>query len=268
MRALRLAYAFVRRDLLTEASYRANFLFGLAGGLSNILLFFFLSGVVEQAAPGLSRYRGGYFAFVLVGLAVNAFLGEALHGFARRVRQAQLVGTLEAVLAAPVSPAAVILAQSAFPLLGASMRAGLYLVFGAALFGASLDATGIPAAAAALGLGVGSFAALGILSASTTMVLKRGDPLAWVVGLLSTLLSGVYYPVEVLPRELQTLAEFLPTTHVLRALREALLGGDAAALRESLGLLVLFFVVLLPLSLAIFLWAVRRARREGSLTHF
>ena len=267
MSLLRIAWAFLRRDLLTEASYRANFLFGLAGGLFTILMFFFLSGVVEQAAPGLSGYRGGYFAFVLIGLAVNTFMGEALHGFSRRIRQAQLLGTLEAVLATPVSPATVILCQSLFPMLGATARGTLYLVFGAVFLGAELNSDGLPAAALALVLGVGSFAALGILSASATMVLKRGDPVAWVIGALSVLLSGVYYPVEILPRELRFVAQYLPMTHVLRALREALL-GTGAGLRESLGVLSLFFVVLLPGALAIFLWAVRRARHEGSLTHF
>ena len=53
------ARAFVRRDVLTEISYRANFMLGLAGGLFTVLLFFFISQVVESAAPGISQYRGG-----------------------------------------------------------------------------------------------------------------------------------------------------------------------------------------------------------------
>lgn len=268
MRALRLVVAFLRRDLLTEVSYRANFLFGVAGGLFSILVFFFLSQVVEKAAPGLSRYRGGYFAFVLVGLAGNAFLGEALTGFARRVRQAQVLGTLEAILATPISPAAAVLGESAFPLLGATVRAILYLGFGVAVFAARISFTHLPAALLALLLGVATFAALGILSASATMVLKRGDPIAWIIGSLSVLLSGVYYPVEILPKPLQTAADALPLTYVLRALREALLGGAGAPLEHALVVLGALTVVLVPVSLLTFGWAVRRAQREGSLTHF
>jgi ABC-2 type transport system permease protein len=260
--------AFLRRDLLTEISYRANFLFGLAGGLFAILTFFFLSQVVESAAPGLSHYRGGYFPFVLVGLAVTAFLNEALTGFARRVRQAQLLGTLEAVLATPIPPAVAILCQAVHPLFGAALRASLYLLFGAILFGAEMATGNLPAAALALALGVVCFGALGILSASATMVLKRGDPIAWAIGGLSVLLGGVYYPVEVLPPELATVAQALPMTHTLRALREALLGDGGAALMGALATLAIFAAVLVPLSLVTFAWAVRRARREGSLTHF
>ncbi len=260
--------AFLRRDVLTELSYRVNFLLGLAGGLFAILIFFFLSQVVESAAPGLSHYRGGYFPFVLVGLAVMVFLNEALMGFSRRVRQAQLLGTLEAVLATPISPATAIFCQAVQPLLGSALRAGMYLVFGALIFGADMAGGNLPAAALAILLGVAAFGALGIMSASATMVLKRGDPVAWAIGGLSVLLGGVYYPVEVLPLELQALAQILPMTHTLRALREALLGEGGAALLQSLGILAAFAAVLLPLSLAVFGWAVRRARKEGSLTHF
>lgn len=260
--------AFMRRDVLTEISYRANMLLGLAGGLFSVLIFFFLSQVVESAAPGLSQYRGGYFPFVLLGLAVTAFLNEALTGFARRVRQAQLLGTLEAVLATPIPPSAAILCQSVQPQLFAAFRAGMYIVFGALLFGAELAGGNLPAAILAILLGVLSFAALGVLSASATIVLKRGDPVAWAIGGLSILLGGVYYPVEVLPLELQALSEALPMTHTLRALREALLGDGGPALQRSLAVLGGFVAVLVPTALATFGWAVRRARREGSLTHF
>lgn len=266
--ASRRAVAFARRDLLTEASYRANFLFGLSGGLFSILIFFFLSQVVETAAPGLARYRGGYFPFVLIGLAVNAFLGEALGGFSRRVRQAQLLGTLEAVLATPISPGAAVAGEALFPLFGASLRAGLYLAFGVALFGARISTSHLPAALLAFALGVATFAALGILSASATMVLKRGDPVAWALGALSVLLSGVYYPVEILPAPLRALSAALPMTHTLRALREALLGSGGPALSRALWTLAAFAAVLVPLALGTFAWAVRRARRDGSLTHF
>ncbi len=260
--------AFMRRDVLTELSYRANVTLGLLGGLFSVLLFFFLSQMVESAAPGLSHYRGGYFPFVLIGLSVMAFLNEALTGFSKRVRQAQLLGTLEAVLATPISPAAAILCQSVQPLFWAALRASMYLAFGVLLFGAELSGGNLPAAGLAIVLGVLSFAALGILSASATMVFKRGDPVAWAIGGLSILLGGVYYPVEVLPLELQALAEALPMTHTLRALREALLGGGQEALARSLAVLSGFVAVLVPLSLVTFGIAVKKARREGSLTHF
>lgn len=268
MISARWVIAFVRRDVLTEMSYRANFLFGLSGGLFTIMTFFFLARLVEQAAPGLSNYRGGYFAFVLVGLAVTAFLREALGGFAQRVRSAQVLGTLEAVLATPIPPFAAILCESVFPLVGAAFRAALYLGFGALALGPAIAFERLPAAALALLLGVASFAALGILSASATMVLKRGDPIAWAIGGLSILVGGVYYPVEVLPRELQWAAQALPITHTLRALREALLGDGGAPLHEALLTLMIFSAVLVPISLVAFAWAVRRARRDGSLTHF
>jgi ABC-2 type transport system permease protein len=75
--------------------------------------------------------------------------------------------------------------------------------------------------------------------------------------------------VEVLPAPLRSVADLLPLTHALEALRRALLtGADLASLVGPLSRLALFAAVLLPVSLAAFAWAVRRAKDDGSLTHF
>jgi ABC-2 type transport system permease protein len=61
----------------------------------------------------------------------------------------------------------------------------------------------------------------------------------------------------------------IPITHALDAMRMALLEG--LSMREVSGKLLIltgFVVVLLPLSLAIFSWALRRARLEGTLSFY
>ncbi len=113
------------------------------------------------------------------------------------------------------------------------------------------------------------FSSLGILAASFVMVLKRGDPITWLFNVSFTLLGGVYYPVTILPEWMQTLSAFLPVTYGLRAMRLALLQGATwATLFPDLLSLFLFGLLLFPLSLSAFRFAVHRARQDGSLTHF
>lgn len=72
-----------------------------------------------------------------------------------------------------------------------------------------------------------------------------------------------------LPGWLQVISYFLPITYSLRAMRHALLQGySVIELAPDIGILVLFTVVMLPLSLVAFNYTVRRAKAEGSLAHY
>jgi ABC-2 type transport system permease protein len=136
-----------------------------------------------------------------------------------------------------------------------TLRVGLYLLAGALLFGlrlGGLDAAGLALALAALVLAVLAFSGLGILAASFVMLFKRGEPATLLVLNGINLLGGVYFPVEVFAERapwLLPLANLLPLTYALRALRLALLGWTPAALWPDLAALAVFAAVLLPAGL-------------------
>ena len=122
---------------------------------------------------------------------------------------------------------------------------------------------------AGLILSIISFASIGIIAASVIMVIKRGDPVTGFVSGLASLIGGVYYPVEILPSWLQVIANLLPITYALRVMRlTLLLGASWADVAADLLVLALFSVLLLPLSLMLFRYAVERARADGSLAHY
>jgi ABC-2 type transport system permease protein len=101
------------------------------------------------------------------------------------------------------------------------------------------------------------------------MVLKRGDPIAWFFNTLSGLLGGVYYPLDVMPGWMRWLAGWLPITYALQAMRLALLqGASTMNLLPQMLTLAAFGLVLFPMSLISFRYAVRRAKQEGSLSHY
>ena len=116
---------------------------------------------------------------------------------------------------------------------------------------------------------IAAFSGLGLLAAGTTMLVRRLNPVAMVIGSLSFFLSGVLYPVTVLPDWLRAVGRLLPLTHALAVLRGALLvGANPAALADSFVALIIFAGVLAPLGAAVFAFALRRARSDGSLSHY
>jgi ABC-2 type transport system permease protein len=266
------AWAFILRDLRQALSYRFELLLAVAEVLFASTIFFFLSQVVEQASiPVISRYvkDSNFFGFLLIGIAVSSFLSVSLNGFSSQIRQAQMTGTFEALLVTPTSIPTIIVSSTVGRFAMASFRVVAFIVVGALLFDLRLSVGNIPVAACVLALTVVVFAGIGILSASFVMVFKRGDPIGRVVTIASILFGGVYYPVEVLPAPLQSISRLVPITPSLRALRRLLLAGDSpTTLSQDLLHLALFALIILPLAITTFAFAVRWAKREGTLTHY
>jgi ABC-2 type transport system permease protein len=261
---------FLQRDLRTQVSYRLSFLLQLVGIFFSVTSYYFVGQVFGmQTNPYLAAYGGDYFSFVLIGIAFLGYQSVALYGFSNVVQSAQTTGTLEAMLTTPTRLSTILLGSSAWNFIFTSFRVMLYLLAGVTFFGARFTGANWGAALPVLLLTVTSLSAIGILSASFIMVFKRGSPINFLISSVSLLLGGVYYPIEVLPASLQTLARLYPLTTSLQAMRRALLmGASLSSLAGDLGILLGFTLLLMPLSLAAFRYAVQRAKRDGSLTQF
>ncbi|MBZ5643358.1 MAG: ABC transporter permease [Acidobacteriia bacterium] len=258
------------RDFTVARSYRAAFLVQALESLFAVAGFYFLSRFIdspqlEQSLPQST----GYFAFALVGLAFFDYLSVALHTFDESLREARQNGTLENLLVTQTSLPVILLGSSLYPFVLLSLRTTIYIGWGAALFGFPLRGANWPGAALILAASVLTFSGLGILSASYLLVFKRGNPVNWAVVGLSSVVGGMMYPVSVLPKWLQVVARLIPVTYSLEGMRAAILGH--ASMRElwpSLAGLLAFAAVVLPVSLLVFSWALRRTKVTGTLTHF
>lgn len=264
------ALAFLRRDWLTETSYRLSFVLQIAGILVNVFTFYFVARLFgAAAAPFLAPYGGDYFAFVLIGLAFSGYFSLGLTSFGSAIRQAQMSGTLEAMLMTPTGTAAIVLGSSLWEYAIMSVRVLLYLAIGAVLGNIDLSHVNLGAGLIVLVLAILVFSALGVLASSVILIAKRGDPVTWLANMLFVFLGGVYYPTTILPGLLQPLAELIPMTPALRALRLALLqGASVQTIAPDLLVLLLFAIVLIPLCLVAFQYAIALAKREGSLSQY
>ena len=150
----------------------------------------------------------------------------------------------------------------------ATLGAGTYLVAGA-LLGADFSHADIVATVSALVLSMIGFTGMGLLAGGVVIVIKRGNPVGWLLRGASVVLGGVFYSTDVLPPALQVLGAFLPMTHALTVLRGSILLG------KGIADMIPSFVALLVLSVAYFIagllvcsLAIRYAQTDGSLTQY
>ena len=260
--------ACIRRDLRTATSYRFAYVLELASVAFALILFYYLAQIVDSSALPSTDLGQGYFGFVAVGLALARVLQAGLSSFSRQLREDQLTGTFETLVATPVSSWGLILGTGAYELIRGALVAIVMLGLAVAFFGLRLEA-GVESAVVAGAVLIACvvlFAALGVLLAAFTVVFKQPSGLLTMAVAGIGLLGGVYFPIELLPGALQALGSALPFTWGLDLLRGTLLSGETDFAR--LWYLIAFDLAALPAALLVFDVSLRRAKRTGSLAEY
>lgn len=266
-RTLGKLFAFLKRDFLSEVSYRVAFLFQVGGMFLSLAAFYFMTKMIDPNAAGLNGIAP--FPWLLVGLAFQYYFSTALYSFSNKIRSEQLLGTLEAMLVSPTPTAVVIFSSAAWDFTYGAIRVLVYLLFATLVFGVQLHANSLGALAIGVLLTLLSSAGLGILSASFILYFKRGDPINFFLSALTTFFGNVFFPVEQLPSSMRWVSEVLPITWSLRIVRGALLQGvPFAELKGEILRLAGLTLVLLPLGVLFSRFAIRKAKRAGSLIQY
>lgn len=267
--SLRNLFAFLKRDFLINASYKFSFLFDLGSIFFSVLTFFFIAELFgEKATEYLSNYGGDYFSFVLIGIAFSGYMSAAMGSFTETIAQEQSYGTLEAIILSPTKISTVLICSSIWKFIFTSFRVIVYLILGWLFFGFDLSKVNLSASLIILLLTVISFSSLGILSASFVLVFKRGDPINWLFNGVSRFLSGVYFPIVILPVWLQKISYFIPLTYALEGMRKSLiLGSPLKELSPQILALSILSFTFFPLSIFSFKLALKKAKKNGSLLY-
>jgi ABC-2 type transport system permease protein len=133
-------------------------------------------------------------------------------------------------------------------------------------FGLGLQLDGVPQAVVVLVFFMPFVWGLGILAAAITLTFRRGSGVVGLAIAGLTLISGLYFPIGLLPDWLSTAAEANPLAIAAEELRHALLGGaDWGAVGPDLLILTPLSLLSFLLGTAAFRLALRRERRLGTL---
>ena len=250
---VRALVAVARRDLQVLASYRSTFYSRPAGMIFTLALFYFVSRLVT-----VERFAtpDAYFAFVAVGLVIYGLIRSSLD-VPQAVRDELVGGTYERLELSAAGATAGVVGMLITPFLYALFLAVTTLTAAALLFG--LD---VQWSTAWLGLPVGllsalAFAPFALVFCAVTIAYKQ-SPGQGAVLPSSSLVSGLYFPVELLPGWLEWLSEVQPLTPAVDLMRHVILGFP---LEEAAGLEVLRLIAFAVIGIPIAVYAVSRARR-------
>jgi ABC-2 type transport system permease protein len=151
-------------------------------------------------------------------------------------------------------------------LYGVLRTAALFAVV-ALFFGLSMPDANFGAALVLLAVASISFVGVGMITSVLPLISpEKGAQLGFMAQGFLLVVSGVYYPVDVLPGWMQALSVISPATYALHGIRAAVL--DGAGLGDVWGdlwPLLLLGVVCVPLGLAVFRAGERYAKRHGKL---
>jgi ABC-2 type transport system permease protein len=259
--------AFIRRDVFVMLSYRVAFLSDLVFIGVQAVVFSFLAKMVDPAQ--LPTYQGKvatYLEFVMIGVVISTVSSLLLQRVATAMRQEQMMGTLEALLTSPTSPATTQVGSIALDLLLIPARMAALLVLVALTFGLDFQLDGVVQAAAVFAAFVPFVWGLGLVAAASTLTFRRGGGLAAAGMSGIALVSGAFFPLALLPGWIQALAAVNPVAIALEGIRESLIGGAGWS---ALGPDVLLLIPLSGLAVAVgavaFRAALAREHRHGTL---
>jgi ABC-2 type transport system permease protein len=233
--------------------------------IANTLTIVFIAKGIEATGGQIDVNRAT--TSLLIGAVVWAYLGILFEFMTETVAWERWEGTIEYTFMAPLSRAMHLGGAGFFAVLYGLIRAIILFVAVAFFFDLDLAGANLPAALVVLIAASLSFVGIGVMTAVLPLISpEKGAQLGFVAQGMLLVVSGVYYPVDVLPQWMQWIATISPATYALDGIREAILDGQGlTSMWDEIWPMLLIGVVTMPLGLAIFRRGERYAKQHGKL---
>ena len=233
--------------------------------VANTLTIVFIAKGIEAGGGTIDVER--VTTILLVGAVVWAYLGIIFEILTETVAWERWEGTIEYTFMAPLSRPIHLFGMGAFAIVYGVIRAILLFGVVALFFNLQLGNADFPAAMIVLVVASIPFIGIGMMTAVLPLISpEKGTQLGFIAQGILLVVSGVYYPVTVLPEWMQWLAKISPATYALDGLRDAIIEGDGiSAMGDELWPLVVIGIVSIPLGLEVFRRDKRYAKHHGKL---
>jgi ABC-2 type transport system permease protein len=254
-------YGVVERNLYLTKRYFLWDLAFLLWTIANTLTIVFISRGVDLAPAA----RNDLATKLLVGGVIWAFLGIIFEIVTETVAWERWEGTIEYTFMAPVSRPVHLIGMGVYAVLYGLVRAAAIFVAVVLFIGIHLPNANYGAAIALLAIASISFIGVGMMTAVLPLISpEKGTQLGFVAQGLMLVVSGVYYPVSVLPGWMQWIAKISPATYALRGNRDQILHGAGLRFADVWPLLVIG-ALSIPIGLVVFRAGERYAKQHGKL---
>jgi ABC-2 type transport system permease protein len=232
---------------------------------ANTLTIVFIAKGVEHTGGKIDVDR--VTTILLIGAVIWSYLGIVFEIMIETVAWERWEGTIEYTFMAPLARPVHLIGMGIFAVIYGVIRAGI--VFGAiaALFGLHMPKANFGAALVLIAIASVSFIGIGMMTAVLPLISpEKGTQIGYVAQGLMLVVSGVYYPVSVLPDAMQWVAKISPATYALRGMRRAILeGAGVGAVWGDIWPLIVIGIVSVPVGLFVFTAGERHAKRHGKL---
>src|SRR5919106_2409815 len=206
--------------------------------VANTLTIVFIAEGIEATGGTIDVNRAT--TSLLVGAVIWAYLGVVFEFLTETVAWERWEGTIEYTFMAPLSRAMHLGGSGVFAVLYGLVRAILLFVVIALFFGLAMPDANFVAALVILLIASVSFFGIGMMTAVLPLISpEKGAQLGFVAQGMLLVVSGVYYPVSVLPTWMEWLSTISPATYALRGIRASILDGAGLAWADVWPLLVI-----------------------------
>jgi ABC-2 type transport system permease protein len=263
---MRASYGFIERNFNLVKRYWGWEVVWLVYSIANALAITFI-GAGMEAISGQAVDTEYLIMFLLVGTLIWHFLSIVFDAISEVIAWERWEGTIEYTFMAPVPRITHMLGQTAFSLVYGLLHTAAILAVVVLFFELDLSGANLGGSLLVLLAGSLSFIGLGIVASIMPLLFpERGAQMTHVIQATLLLISGVYYPVSVLPGWMQPAARLSPATYVLEGVRAGLLEGrPTSELLPYVWPLLVMGILFIPLGVMIFEKAERYAKRTGKL---
>jgi ABC-2 type transport system permease protein len=233
--------------------------------VANTLTIVFIAEGIE--AGGGSIDVGRVTTILLVGGVVWAYLGIIFEILTETVAWERWEGTIEYTFMAPLSRPIHLWGMGLFAIVYGVIRAVLLFGVVALFFDLDLSQADFVAALVVLLIASIPFIGIGMMTAVLPLISpEKGTQLGFIAQGILLVVSGVYYPVDVLPQWMQWLATISPATYALDGMRDAIVEGQGLGqMWDEIWPLILIGFASIPLGLEVFRRGERYAKKHGKL---
>lgn len=260
------SYAFIERNINIVKRYWAWEVVWLIYSIVNSLSVSFI-GVGMQKLGGTGLDSSFLVLYLAIGTIVWRYLSVIFYWVTDVIGMERWEGTIEYTLMAPIKRVTHMLGQTAFAVVYSMIHTVVILGATMLFFNLTLSNANVWSGLVVLVAGSFSFVGISVVGAVLPLLFpERGSQMTHVIIALLLLVSGVYYPIDVLPAWLQTFARLSPATYVLEGVRSALVdGASIGSLWPQIWPLLVIGLITLPIGMRVFHWAEQYAKRTGKL---
>lgn len=206
--------------------------------------------VVENV--GVIHGEPNYFQFMAPGIMAMVIMTAAMTGVAGSISREREMGTLDGILAAPISRLSIVLGKSFAQSVRGIVQALLTLVLAITLFGVTVQGS-MPLLVLLLLLTVFSFIGIGIMVSALSSEQETAMTIMAMLTFPMIFLSGAFFPIQQMPQAMQIISKFIPLSYAVEALRKCIiLGTGPSGMMTEIWVLVGFGVVFTAIAIPIF----------------